>query len=155
MKTMMNFTILSITEGALIEILTPICICVVLPIAIVWIVSHYRRLTIDRKAEVMIKAIESGTPVDPEFFKPQKKERTVKQDLLDRLNGACVTSLMGAAFLLLSIFSVDFMGFGRFLPVAGAVMLAIGIALFVVYFIGKKMLAKEIEAEEKKLNEQP
>ena len=88
----MNFTILSITEEALIDILMPICICVVLPVAIVWIVSHYRRLDTDRKAEVMIKAIESGTPVDPAFFKPQKKDRTVKQDLLDRLNGACVTS---------------------------------------------------------------
>lgn len=154
MKTMMIFTFLSITEEALIDILMPICICVVLPVAIVWIVSHYRRLDTDRKAEVMIKAIESGTPVDPAFFKPQKKDRTVKQDLLDRLNGACVTSLMGAAFLLLSFFGVDFMGFGRFLPVAGAVMLAIGIALFVVYFVGKKMLAKEIDAEEKKLDEQ-
>ena len=61
---------------------------------------------------------------------------------------------MGAAVLLLSFFGVDFMGFGRFLPVAGAVMLAIGIALFIVYFVGKKMLAKEIDAEEKKLDEQ-
>ncbi len=154
MKTMMNFTFLSVAQGMWIDAVIPILICVVLPIAIVWIVSHYRRLDTDRKAEVMIKAIESGTPVDPAFFKPQKKDRTVKQDLLDRLNGACVTSLMGAAFLMLSIFGIDFMGFGRFLPVAGAVMLAIGIALFIVYFVGKKMFAKEIDAEEKKLDEQ-
>lgn len=30
-------------------------------------------------------------------------------------------------------------------------MTAIGVALFIVYFVGKKMLAKEIEAEEKNL----
>ena len=34
----------------------------------------------------------------------------------------------------------------------GAVILAVGIALFIVYFVGKHMLAKEIEAEEKSLD---
>ena len=33
----------------------------------------------------------------------------------------------------------------------GGVTLGIGIALFVVYFIGKRMLAKEIQAEEEAL----
>ena len=33
------------------------------------------------------------------------------------------------------------------------ILLAIGIALFAVYFVGKRMLAKEIEAEEKALTE--
>lgn len=35
----------------------------------------------------------------------------------------------------------------------GGIILAVGIALFVVYFVGKSMLAKEIEAEDKSLNE--
>ena len=141
---------------ALMETLVPIFICVVLPVAIVWIVSHYRRLATEKKAEVMLKAIEAGTPVDPEFFKPQKKEQTIKAKLLERLNGACVTSLMGVAFLVVNYFFPDsnFFAFGQFLPFAGAILLAIGIALFVVYFVSKKMLAKEIEAEEKQLNEE-
>jgi hypothetical protein len=38
-------------------------------------------------------------------------------------------------------------------PVAGGVLLAVGIGLFITYFVGKKMLAKEMEAEEKKLEQ--
>ena len=142
---------------ALMETLVPIFICVVLPVAIVWIVSYYRRLAAEKKAEVMLKAIESGTPVDPDFFKPEKKKApSLKEKLLERLNGACVTSLMGVALLVVHFFFPDhnFVGFGSFLPLAGAILLAIGIGLFVVYFASKKMLAKEIEAEEKKLNEE-
>ena len=33
----------------------------------------------------------------------------------------------------------------------GCILLAIGVALFIVYFVGKKMLSKEIEAEENSL----
>jgi hypothetical protein len=37
---------------------------------------------------------------------------------------------------------------------AGCVLLAVGIGLFISYFVGKKMLAKEIEVEEKKLEQE-
>ena len=37
------------------------------------------------------------------------------------------------------------------LYVIGSITLAIGIAFLVNYFVGKKLLAKEIEAEEQKL----
>ena len=43
--------------------------------------------------------------------------------------------------------------FSYTLPIAGGVLLAVGIALFISYFVGKKMLAGEIEAEEKALTE--
>ena len=42
-------------------------------------------------------------------------------------------------------------GPGFIMAVPGGVLLAIGIALFIVYFVGKKMLAKEIEAEERSI----
>ena len=35
----------------------------------------------------------------------------------------------------------------------GGILLAVGVALFIVYFSGKKMLAKEIAAEEKQIVE--
>ena len=36
----------------------------------------------------------------------------------------------------------------------GSILLAVGVALFIVYFTGLKMLAKEMEAEEKNLSQQ-
>ena len=139
----------------------PVFVCVVLPIVIVWLVARTRQHETDRKAEIMLKAIEAGVPVDMTQFEPAKKKapKSIKQELLDKLNGACVTSLMGAGFLTLGILRVVITDFGRnmfinkfWLP-AGAVLLAVGIGLFISYFVGKKMLAKEIEAEENALNQ--
>ena len=135
------------------QIIVPIFVCVILPVAVVFIVGRTKQNEINRKTEVMIKAIENGQSIDPEIFKSTRKKSSIKQDLLDKLNGACITTLMGAAFLLLYIFKVTTFGFASFLPYAGGAMLAVGIGLFISYFAGKKMLAKEIEAEEKELLE--
>ena len=138
--------------------LVPIFICVILPIVIVWLVVRARKHEMDKKTEIMLKAIESGAQVDPELFKTkQPRTRGIKEDLLDKLTGACVTSFMGVAFLVVTV--VDLynpqlakgLWFMKMSPLAGAILLAVGIALFVSYFAGKKMLAKEIEAEEKNL----
>ena len=141
------------------DILVPIFICVVLPVTIVWLVARTRQNETNRKAEIMLKAIENGSTVDPDYFNSgkEKTSRTIKQELLEKLNGACITSLIGFAFLVL--FFVDKFAtqiplmFKDFMPIVGGVMLAVGIGLFISYFVGKKMLAKEIEAEEKALEQ--
>ena len=149
-------------EETLVNFALPVFICVVLPIMVVWLVARTRQHETDRKAEIMLKAIESGVPVDMSQFEPAKKQkgpRTIKQDLLEKLNGACITGLMGITFLTLGILRTLNWEFGRnmflnkfWLP-AGGVLLAVGIGLLISYFTGKKMLAKEIEAEEKALNQ--
>jgi multisubunit Na+/H+ antiporter MnhG subunit len=144
------------------DILVPIFICVILPVAIVWIVMFTRQQEVKRKTEVMLKAIEAGVPVDTNLLSADKKKtnKSIKQDLLEKLNAACITSLMGLAFLIFATiryFNPGFGGgnffFGDFLFPAGGVLLAVGIGLFASYFAGKKMLAKEIEAEEKALQQ--
>ena len=134
------------------DILIPIFICVVLPVAIVWIVGRTKQNETNRKAEIMLKAIEAGVPVDMDQFSTEKKApKTVKQDLLDKLSGACITSLMGLAFLVLAfirVFNPEFCGeifMGKLLLPAGCVLLAVGVGLFITYFAGKKLMEKEIE----------
>ena len=142
------------------NVLIPVLVCVLLPIVIVWLVVSSRRHEMDKKTEVMLKAIESGTQIDPEFFKPKVKVNSkggLKQDLLDKLTGACITTFMGIAFLAFGIADTYVPTLSRGLwfmeasPLAGAILLAVGIGLFISYFTGKRMLAKEIEAEEKEL----
>ena len=142
-----------------VEVIVPIFICVILPVSIVLIIGLVRRNETNRKAEVMLKAIENGVPVDLEQLNPKKKSKSIKQDLLEKLNGACITGIMGIGFLTLGIFRTQSWEFGRnmflnkfWLP-AGAVLLAVGIGLLISYLAGKKMLAKELEAEEKELTE--
>ncbi len=144
------------SETILLNFVLPVLICVVLPVLIVWMVFRAKQNEANRRAEIMLKSIEKGLPVDPDLLKPQKKAPvSIKKDLLEKLTGACITSLMGAAFLCLGIIKSFNLDFGRgillnpwWLP-AGAVLLAVGIGLFISYFAGKKMLAKEIEAEER------
>ena len=129
----------------------PICICVVLPVLIVLIIGLVRKNETNRKAEIMLKAIENGQSIDPELFQTVRKKGSIKKDLLDKLNGASITSLLGLAFLIFYIFEGENGFFENYLPYAAGALLAVGIGLFISYFAGKKMLAKEIEAEEREL----
>ena len=128
-------------------------VCVVLPVLIIWIIARSRKHEVDRKTEVMLKAIEAGVPIDPEMFKqPSKKAKTPKEDLLERFNGSCITGFMGVALLALGIyFDYSGKGFLAFSPtmliMGGSIMLAVGIALFISYRVGKKTYAKDFENE--------
>ena len=139
------------------EVLIPLGVCVVLPVLVVWLIARMRQNETNRKAEIMLKAIEKGAAIDTDLFKAQGESRTIKERLLRRLTAACVCSLLGVAFLVLGLCfytnpNADFdSDFSNSMLVMGVILLAVGIALFIAYFTGRKMMAKEIEAEEKKL----
>ena len=144
-------------ERILVNFGTPVLICVVLPVLVVWLVARAKQNETNKKAEIMLKAIEAGVPVDMEQFKSARKAPySVKQDLMGKLTGACITFLMGAGFLTLGILRVTIVDFGsnmflnKFWLPAGAVLLAVGVGLFISYFVGRSFMAKEIEAEERK-----
>lgn len=139
------------------EILVPIAICLVLPVMIVWLVTRARENETNRKTEIMLKAIEAGATVDPNLFGSHQGHISLKERLLKRLTSACVVSLLGIACIVINI--VQWVKWGETLSrsllsmtlALGCILIAIGVALFIVYFVGKKMLSKEIEAEENSL----
>jgi hypothetical protein len=138
------------------DILIPIGICVVLPIIVVWLNTRKSQNETNKKTEIMLKAIEAGATIDTDLFKTQlTPAKTIKEKLLARLTAACVVSAIGLSVcittLILSyIGGVPTQDIQVFIFIGG-IILAVGIALFIVYFVGKRMLAKEIEAEEKSL----
>ena len=117
-----------------------------MPVLIVWLISRMRQNETNRKAEIMLKAIDNGVTVDTELFKRPRVNRMLKEKLLGRLTAASVCSFLGLVLGALYLLSCR----NDFFLMAGGVLLAVGLAYLVVYFTGKKMLAKEIEAEEKK-----
>jgi len=141
------------------EFLIVILICSVLPVSIVWIVGRVKQNETNKRAEIMLKALEKGEPIDPNFILP-KKERvvSVKEELLRKLKTGCITGLIGVVFLTLGIVKGCMINWAetdypRFLtPVIGGILIAVGITNLILYFSGKKMMAKEIEAEEKKIS---
>ena len=139
--------------------LIPICICVVLPTLVIWLLGRVKQNETNRKAEIMLKALDNGAKIDTDFFKSQSASRTIKERLLGRLTGACVTGLLGVAVLAVAIYMGCTLDWSKnddviiMTTLLGGILLAVGIALFIVYFSGKKMLAKEIAAEEKQIVE--
>ena len=144
----------------LVGTLVPLGICVVLPVLIVWLVTRTRQNETNKKTEIMLKAIESGATIDANFFKDaHKKQKSTKERLLNRLIWGCATSILGVGLAVLGIVQwVNWNGttsndsFVVPLIFAG-ILLAIGIALFIGFFVGRKMLTKEMEAEEKSLEQ--
>lgn len=142
------------------DILIPISVCCILPVMIVWLTMRTAQNETNRKAEVMIKAIEAGVALDADFFKAQqKRQKSLKERLLGRFTGACVGTLLGIAMLISgSLFCNARTNGWSFIEnppayalcvLCGSILLSVGIALFIAYFAGRKMLAKEIAAEEK------
>jgi hypothetical protein len=152
-----NFTVMDWDQ------LLPLGVCVVLPVMIVWLVMRTRQNETNKKTEIMLKAIESGATVDTEFFNSQQKgQKTIKERLLGRLTGASIMTLLGVALLVIAVvfgnsYAPDGWNFSDspapVFAVIGGILLAIGLALFAVFFAGKKMLAKEMEAEAKALEQ--
>lgn len=139
------------------DILLPIGVCVVLPVTIVWLIMRTRQNETNRKAEIMLKAIEAGVAVDPNLFKEEKGPKSTKDRLLKHLTAACVTMFPGLVLFAIGLFSCIKFRFefpDTLIITGGGILIAIGSAFLIVYSTGRKLLAKEIEAEEKSLTKE-
>ena len=146
----------------LIPILVPIFCGCILPIMIVWLNNRRRIIENNSRTQIVLAAMEKNSDVDIEQLlkkmAPTQKKKLLKEKLLAKLLWGCITLLLGvglAIFCLCTSFgggmtpsNLWFSGF------MSAIMIAVGIAFLINYFIGKKMLAKEIEAEQNKLSAQ-
>lgn len=126
----------------------PIFICVVLPVMVVWLVTRANTIRTEKKMDVLMKAIENGTEIDPDMLVDINGGKSTKMKLVDKLGSGVMLTLMGLVFILLAAFNVlSFAAWGFY---AGIPILAVGIGTLVSYFFGMKFLKPEIEAEEHK-----
>ena len=144
----------------LIPILVPIFCGCILPIMIVWLNNRRRIIENNSRTQIVLAAMEKnpGMDIDEMLKKMAPKQKLLKEKMLAKLLWGCITLLLGvglAIFCLCTSFgggmtpsNLWFSGF------MSAIMIAVGIAFLINYFIGKKMLAKEIEAEQNKLSAQ-
>lgn len=138
----------------LVQILVPIGVAVVLPIAIVAIVFRSALASERNRKEIVLAVLEKNPDIDVEQLMKnlKKSEKLIKEKLLARLELGCLCCLMGVAFMLLYFFlgvqSEDL------IVVVGAALIAVGIAFLVSYFVGRRMLAKEMEAEQQNMKQE-
>lgn len=143
----------------LVQILVPIACGCVLPIVGILMGVRQKMNETNKQTEIVLAAIEKHPDMDIEelLSKISPKKKLLKEKLLSKLLSACITTFLGVAFLS-TAFWIDCIGGMEtdklhLLYIGGGILIAIGIAFLINYSIGKKMLAKEIEAEERKLVE--
>ena len=138
----------------LVQILVPIGVAVVLPIAIVAIVFRSALASERNRKEIVLAVLEKNPDIDVEQLMKnlKKSEKLIKEKLLARLERGCLCCLMGVAFMLLYFF-LGVQG-EDLIVVVGAALIAIGIAFLVSYFVGRRMLKKEMEAEQQNMKQE-
>lgn len=130
------------------DILVPIFICVVLPVSIVLIVFMTRRNSDNKRAEILIKAIETGSDINADKLaealrKPMKQPKSAREILNMRLLRGCLGAFIGLALCTVSIVSLcngsDMSSDNVSIPfMFGGLSLAIGLSYIVVYFVTRK-----------------
>ena len=135
------------------------CGCI-LPIVAILAVVRKKMNDTNQRTQIVLAAIEKNPEMDIEELlkKISAKPRLLKEKLLTKLLWGCLATLLGIGLM----GTGAWMGYvGGSVPndiysavCSGLIALGVGIAFLVNYFVGKKMLAKEIEAEERRMAEQ-
>ena len=141
------------------EVLLPISITVVLPIVMVWVNIKSKKHESDNRTGVLLAAIEKNSDVDIEELMRKmnmqdKSHTTLKERLLKKLLWGSIVTAVGTGLLGYALY-MDFQGgvatyAMRIWYMSGGVTLLIGLAILLVFFISKRMLAKELEMESEK-----
>ena len=141
----------------LVPILVPIACGCVLPIMIVWLTIRESMNKTNQRTKIVLAAIEKNPDMDIEELmeKISPKKKLLKEKLLSKLLWGSIIGLLGICFLVYGLL-IDYRGGMNtddliYIYFAGGILLAVGIAFIVNYRLSKKMLVKEIEAEEKLL----
>ncbi len=133
--------------------LLPIFVMVVLPVMVVWLVTRARLKKNEQKMAVLVKAIENGVDIDPALLVSDTEGgRNTKMKLVRKLTTGVICAIIGLAVLICTQLDA-FEGVAgiEMLYIIGGVLIAVGAAYILAFFVGRKYLAPEIEAEEKKL----
>lgn len=142
------------------EILVPIACGCILPIVAILSGVRKKMNETNQRTQIVLAAIEKNPDMDIEELmkKISRKPKLLKEKLLTKLLCGCLAILLGIGLIGLGTW-LGYVGGGGsddpFVSVCfGLIALGVGIAFLINYFVGKKMLAKEMEAEEKRVTTQ-
>lgn len=131
----------------MVDILVPIFVCVVLPVAIVGIYYWSQVNAENKRAEILMKAIEANCGPDADKLAEalQKPRKTAREILNLRLLRGCMFTLVGLGLCIVGIVSAcmgtEFASDPVTVPlVFGGASLAIGLSYLVVYFVTRKQV---------------
>ena len=129
--------------------------CIV-PIIIVWFSTRRKMNEANKRTEIAMAALEKNPDMDIEELMEKlspKKTKLFKEKLLGKLLWGVICIVAGLAVFGGGVYSmvaeIGYRDVNTIIMTIGGVIFAVGIALTVNYLAGRKLLAKEIESEEK------
>ena len=136
------------------ELLVPIGVCVALPISIVYLILKRKIISENNKKEIILAALEKNADVNIEELvkKTSAPDKLLKEKLLKKLQWGLMTIVLSIGLFIYAIFVGDADELKLYV-IGSVALLAIGVSLLFTYLMGKKMLAKEMEAEEQNLRQ--
>ena len=142
-----------------IDILPALACGCVLPIVIIWLGIRKEMNETNTRTQIVLAAIEKNPDMDLEelMAKISPKRKLLKEKLLTKLLWGGIIAFVGFSIFASNLW-LDWLGGADpemlfLLYVSGGVLFGIGLAFIINYLVGKKMLAKEMEAEQAKLLE--
>lgn len=146
------------------ESLIPLCAilgtCVIMPIWIISLIMKAVTRKMDRKMDVLMATVEKGQQIDPALLVAAEEgngKYKLKRNILNRLAFGSIFSLLGVILFIIPVLlgpgvhMLNTQQRNSAFFIVGAISLAIGAGLLISYFAGRKLLAKEMEAEETEL----
>ena len=131
------------------EVLIPITVSGVMPIAITALIARAYAKKSEHRMNVMIKAIENGADLDQNAIMGIKSRvKSTRMELVNRLGSGVVFTVMGLMFVLSAAFGLSSFPSWGYYP--GFPLLAVGIGLLISFFYGQKYLKSQIEKEDKR-----
>ena len=131
----------------MVDVLVPIFVCVVLPVAIVGIYYWSQINAENKRAEILMKAIEANCGPDADKLAEalQKPRKTAREILNLRLLRGCMFTFVGLGLCIVGIVSAcmgtEFASDPVTVPlVFGGASFAIGLSYLVVYFVTRKQV---------------
>ena len=132
---------------------------VILPITIIFLELRGKMASERNRKEIILAALEKNADIDIEELvrKMNAPDKLLKEKLLNKLQWGLVTAFLGVGAIA-TAGCMGYVGGGHpkdiyTLGFGGAVLLAVGIAFIISYIVGRKMLAKEMEADERNLRQ--
>ena len=128
------------------DVLVPIFCGCILPIAIVLLVSLRKKNYDDKRAEILIKAIESGEEVDADKLAEAlgKPRQTPLEILNARLLRGCLYTLIGLALVVVYfVWPDNNTNTLMSLILLSAISTAVGISYLIVYFVTRGQIRDE------------
>lgn len=117
--------------------------------------SNRKKHKIDKQAEILHEAIQKGGTENINVSEIvgafNDKKKTLKLTIIKNLKAGLICSLIGLGLIVVALLVINNVDLRNVMYVGGGVLVAVGVAFVITFFISKSYLAKEIEAEERKL----